>query len=310
MPTPKLAIVIVNWNTRQLVLDCLQSIEQYPPQREYEVWLVDNASRDGSIEAVSTQFPKVKLIANQSNLGFAAANNQAIEQCDAEYVLALNSDTQVQANALESMCQYLDQHPQVGIVACRLINPDGSTQRSAWRGYPGLKSALIEGLYLWRLMPKLVAQNEISLNSNRQAQQVDHLLGACMLVRRDAIEQVGMFDTGYFLFFEETDWCYRIAAAGWHIIYLPQTDIIHFGQQSMQQIPDRTLPTFYASLCRFVRKQGGALLGLRLFLLKSIIFISVLIRLALWSVRLIKQRSLSLRMLGGYSRVIRQLPSL
>jgi hypothetical protein len=307
---PELTIVIVNWNTRDLLLGCLRSIGQHPPARSYEVWVVDNGSADGSGAAVRAQFPAVRVVANDANVGFAAANNQAIRASRSRYVLLLNSDTVVRSGALELMCAYLDQHIAVGAVGCRLLNPDGTPQRSCWRGYPGLRSAAIEGFYLWRLLPRLVERQEIALRTAREPQPVDHLLGACLLVRRAAIDAVGMLDEGYFLFLEETDWCQRIATAGWRIVFLPEPEVIHFGQQSMRQIPARTLPIFYASLCRFVRRRGGRGVALRLLLLKLIIALSVLLRLGLWSVRLLRQRSLSWRMLGGYSRVLRQLPAL
>jgi len=274
------------------------------------VWVVDNASTDGSVEAVRVNYPQVHIISNAKNIGFAAANNQAIAASAGRYVLLLNSDTVVQPGALEDMCAYLETQPEVGAVGSRLLNADGTTQRSCWRGYPGLGSALIDGLYLWRLFPSLVIPDEVGLVGHQRPQDVDHLLGACILTRRKVIEQVGLLNDGYYLFFEETDWCRRIRNSGWRIIYLPEPRIVHFGQQSMRQIPERTLPSFYASFCRFVRRNGGRWTGLRLLALKVIIAVSVVIRLALWSTRLRRDSGLSRRMLGGYGRVLRRLPSL
>jgi GT2 family glycosyltransferase len=306
----ELSIVIVNWNTRDLLLGCLRSIAAHPPRRSYELWVVDNGSCDGSVAAVQRLHPTVHLIANPDNRGFAAANNQALRASSGRYVLLLNSDTEVLPGALEAMCAYLDDQPEVGAVGCRLNNADGSAQRSCWRGCPGLRSATIDGLYLWRLFPGLLAHNEVALADHDTPQPVDHLLGACIMTRRAVIQQIGLLDESYYLFLEETDWCHRMRSAGWAIHYLPQPRIVHFGQQSMRQIPARTLPLFYASLCRFVRKRGGRWLWLRIALLKTIIAASVLLRLGLWSVRLTRQRGISLRMLNGYGRVLRQLPTL
>jgi GT2 family glycosyltransferase len=305
----ELSIILVNWNTREMLLACLRAIAANPPARGYEVWVVDNDSSDGSVEAVRQQFPEVRLIANERNVGFAAANNLAIARCDGRYVLLLNSDTEVHAGALEAMCSYLDNNPRVGAVGCTLQNPDGSIQRSAWRGYPSIASTAIEGFYLWKLFPEMVARSEVALARHTSAQEVDHLLGACIMSRREVITQVGALDDDYFLFLEETDWCRRIQAGGWKVIYLPGPSITHYGQQSMRQIPAKTLPIFYASLCRFVRKSAGPSGWATVILLKLVIALTVLVRMALWTVRLIKQRTLGLRMIGGYGRVLRQLPS-
>lgn len=314
----ELSIIIVNWNTRELLLRCLASIDASPPARSWEVWVVDNASTDGSREGALERYPPrpegeagaFHVIGNAENVGFARANNQALARCTGRHVLLLNSDTEVLPGALEGMCAYLDSDPRIGALGCRLLNPDGTTQRSGWRGYPGLQSALIDGLYLWRLLPRLVARQEVTLGTTNAPTEVDHLLGACIMVPREVLEVVGFLDDNYFLFLEETDWCRRIKRAGYRVVYLPHQRIIHFGQQSMRQIPARTLPTFYASLCHFVRNGGGRALGLRLMALKLIIAISVLIRMAIWTLRLGGQRALSLRMIGGYGVVLRRLPTL
>lgn len=306
----ELSIILVNWNTCELVLDCLRAITTYPPDRTYEIWVVDNASVDGSVDAIRAAFPAVRLIANQENVGFAAANNQAIAACAGRYVLLLNSDTEVQAHALEAMCSFLDQNAQAGAVGCKLLNPDRTTQRSAWRGYPGLVSTALEGFYLWKLFPSIVARSEVALGEHDAPQFVDHLLGACIMTRREVIAQIGALDDDYFLFLEETDWCRRIKAGGWQIVYLPDVAIVHHGQQSMRQIPTKTLPIFYASLCRFVRKASGSKSIPRVAMLKVVILLTVLVRMALWVVRIVSQRALSMRMLGGYLRVLRQLPTL
>lgn len=307
----ELSIVIVNWNTRALLLACLKAIEQNPPARTFDIWVVENGSTDGSADAVRAEFPAVHLIANAKNAGFAAANNQALTQCAGRYILLLNSDTEAQSDVLEALCAYLDAHPRCGAAGCRLLNPDGTTQRSAWRGFPGLRSAALDGLYLWKLLPpRFVAAREVSLAGHTGPQAADHLLGACLLTRREVVQQVGLLDDGYFLFLEETDWCRRIGRAGWGIAYLPEFAILHHGQQSMRQIPAQTLPLYYSSLCRFVRKSGAKRAArLRMGALKVVIAVSVLLRLGLWTLRLPRSRSLSLRMLRGYANVLRRLPS-
>jgi GT2 family glycosyltransferase len=308
--TVELAIVIVNWNTRELLLGCLKTILEHPPARAYEIWVVDNGSTDGSVEAVRQQYPRIQIIANTQNTGFAAANNQAIEVSTGRYILLLNSDTEVLSEALERMCIYMDEHPEVGASGCRLLNGDGTLQRSCWRGYPGLRSTIIDGFYLWRLFPTLFSKSEVTLANHQTPQSVDHLLGACMLVRRSVIDVVGPLDPNYYMYLEETDWCWEIRTAGWQIMYLPEPRIVHFGQQSAHKIEDRLLPIGYASLCRFIRKRNGRWLGLRLLLLKVVIALSVILRIGLWTVRLVQRPQLSQRMISGYSRVLLQLPTL
>lgn len=301
-PQFELSIVVVNWNTRPQLLACLESIARFGAYKRHETWVVDNASSDGSVDAVRATFPDVQVIANSSNVGFAAATNLAIAQSSGTYVLVLNSDTEVLPGAIELLCEELARNPTVGIVGPRLINPDGSPQRSAWSGYPGVRSALIDGFYLWRLTPRIVGNQEVSLRESRSttAVAVDHVLGAAMLVRREALENVGGLDDGYFLFLEETDWCRRMQKAGWQIVYQPQAALVHHGQLSVGQAAQRTLPLYYASLCRFVRRERGAAPRLRLFSLKLVILVSVLLRLGLWGMRAVRRRSGSDRMLTGY----------
>jgi GT2 family glycosyltransferase len=222
----------------------------------------------------------------------------------------LNVDTIILPGALEAMCAYMDAHPEAGAVGCRLLNADGTTQRSAWLGYPGLRSAAIEGFYLWRLFPSLVTRSEVSLANPTTPQVVDHLLGACIVVPRRVIDQVGALDPVYPLYFEETDWCLRIQRGGWQVVYLPDSSIVHLGQQTQYLYPGPTLPMYYTRCCHYMRKYGGRWPKSQLLLLKTIIAVSIILRLGLWSLRMVRQQTLSRRMLGGYSRVLRQLPSM
>ncbi len=305
-----LSIMLVNWNTRNLLLDCLQSIFDYPPSCSYDVWVVDNASEDGSAAAVRTRFPDVHLIENPQKVGFAVANNQIIKASSGRYLIYQNVDTIVHAGLYDRVYAYLEAHPEVGAVGPRTLNVDGTLQRSCWRGFPGLRSALIENLYLWRLFPWLVVQTEISLVDHDEPLPVDHLLGSFIAVPRRVIEQVGMLDEGYPLFFEETDWCMRIQCGGYQVMYLPHAVITHLGQQTQRKYPAATLLLLYRSYCRFVRLNSPRWSEVRVILLKLILMIGVVLRLALWSLRSVRGRESAVGMLAGYGKLLRQLPAL
>ena len=180
-----ISICIVNWNTSDLLRDCLNSIYQLSWNNCYEVIVVDNASTDSSLEMLRIDFPQAKVIANEVNLGFARANNQAFALAKGNYILALNSDTIVLPGAFGTMKDFMDNHREAGAVGCKLLNPDGTIQRSCWHGFPNLKSAIVDAFYLWRVFPNLawVCTSEIPQEELDAEVEVDHLLGACILVR-------------------------------------------------------------------------------------------------------------------------------
>jgi GT2 family glycosyltransferase len=307
-----LTIIIVNWNTRELLANCLHSIFAHDQGVTLEVIVVDNASHDKSADTVRGEFPQVHLIANNENVGFARANNQALLLAKSRHVLLLNSDTVVLPGALPKLVTYLDEHLQVGVVGPRLLNPDGTFQRSCWRGFPSLSSAFVDAFYLWRLVPRsqLVQSSELLDALGDEPVEVDHVLGACMMVRNEVIQQVGGMDEDFFLFSEETEWCYRIKEAGWKICFLPAAKIIHFGQQSVHQNPQRTLPEKYRNYVRFYRKHENPS-RLQEAILKGIIVVAGLLRVGLWTwrSRAANQRDRARRMRYGYWEVIRQSPS-
>lgn len=301
-----LSVIIVNWNTRELLRDCLESLQTASNSIAIEVWVVDNASTDGSPEMVGRQFPWVNLVANGSNLGFAAANNLALERATGRHILLLNSDTLVTGEALGGMLAYLQSHAQVGAVGCRLLNSDGTVQRSCWQGFPSLKSALIDALFLWKLSISwtLMRSSEIGVADLRHPLRVDHLLGACVMVPREVVTKVGMLDEGYFLFLEETDWCRRMQVAGYEIHHLPHVSIVHHGEKSARKNPSMSLREYYRSYCRFCRRTQGY--GwLRMQALKSIITAACVLRVGLWLGRMISsRRNLAGHMAAGYVRVL------
>lgn len=252
-----LSIVIVNWNTCDLLAGCLQSIADYsrvspiyPPQRRtslptIEIIVVDNASTDGSAAIVRERFPWAELIENQENLGFARANNQAICYSRGRYVMLLNSDTVLHDGAIAAMIAFADAHPEIGVLGPKLIDGRGDIQPS-WAKFPSVWS-------------EILAQHrrERKPFADGTAFAVDWMAGACLLVRREAIERVGLMDDRFFLYSEETDWCKRIQDAGWLNVNYPAAVVSHFeGSSSSQDVP-RTRFLLYQSKILYAHKHFG-----------------------------------------------------
>lgn len=252
---PDVSIILVSWNTRELLVSCLASLAAAIGDLSAETWVVDNGSTDESAAAVQAQFPYVQLIENRTNLGFAGANNQAIQASTGRYVLLLNSDTIASAGAIRSLVRFADQRPAAAAVGAMLLNADGSFQASFF-DFPTLRSELLNVTGLGR---RLVNRNypSYSLRHSQVARLVDWLPGACMLVRRTALAQVGLMDEGYFMYSEETDWCLRLRRAGWQIWYHPEVRIVHLGGQSTQQRRQPMVRALYRSKLRFFRKHYG-----------------------------------------------------
>lgn len=311
---PHLSIVLVNWNSLQHLLPCLDSLRAAALGEWAEVIVVDNGSSDGSPEAVVARFPEVRLLINSENLGFARACNQGIGLARGEVFALLNPDTLVPPGALEHLQRCLLADPRIAAVGPALRNLDGSMQRSAWPAYPGLGMALADALFLWKYpcLP-FVSALEYPLSANGELRDVAHLLGACLLIRRDAWESIGPLDEGFFLFLEETDWCLRAARAGWRIAYEPTVSVTHVGQHSARQVPPFSLPHYYRSYCRFVRKHEHSS-AVRIALLKSAFGIAAFFRIGLWTLRTWPDGSTqrgqqARRMRAGYLRVLAELPT-
>lgn len=219
---PDLCIVIVSYNTCELLRQCLATLHEVLPVRDpcCEVWVVDNASHDGSPRMVRAHFPAVRLIENETNVGFARANNQVLVLRRGRYVLLLNSDALVQAEAIERMYRFMEGHPRAGVVGPRLFNGDGSLQPS-WAAFPTLTSELLgRERRPYRILP---------LPHGGVAWQVDWVGGSCLMARREAIDAVGLLDPQFFMYAEETDWCRRMRAYGWLCYYLPEAEVVHLG---------------------------------------------------------------------------------
>lgn len=269
-----LSIIVVNWNTRDLLSKCLSSVYRTVTDLRFEILIVDNASTDGSCEMVRRRFPAVRLIENNKNVGFARANNQALEISRGRHILLLNSDTVVHSGALQAMCEFLDQNPQSGVVGAKLLNPDGSFQAS-YADFPTILSELLLLTKLYRLFHPSCFPSH-SLAESQQVTEADWVPGACLMIRRETLKQVGGLDEDYFMYSEEVDWCWRVKENGWKVIYLPDAEISHWGGQSINQIPLHKRARVYGGKLLFFRKhQGHAALFLAVLLISSVLKIAV-----------------------------------
>jgi GT2 family glycosyltransferase len=250
------SILVVNYNTCRLTLDCLQSVYASKTQYRYEVIVIDNHSSDGSVEAIRAAYPETRLIANEDNTGFAKANNQGMEVASGRYILLLNSDTLVQPDTLDTMIQFMDTHPEMGASGCKVILPDGSLDKACKRGFPTPSASFYYAFGWSKRYPDNPKYNQYQLGhlSPDDEYPVDVLVGAFMLVRRETIEQVGGLDETFFMYGEDIDWCYRIKQAGWGIYYYPRTYIVHIKGGSARRRPLKIIYEFHRAMWVFHRK--------------------------------------------------------
>lgn len=249
------SVVVVSFNTCHLLRRCLQSVYATAGGNLSEVLVVDNASDDGSPDMVEREFPTVRLIRSAKNLGFAAANNVAIQASRGDAVLLLNSDTELLPAALRRLVDAMERHPIVGVVGGRLLNPDRSFQ-SSFADFPTLLSEILLLTKLSRLIRPATFPSYPEHDS-REERVVDWVVGACMLVRKAAIDTVGLLDEGYYMYTEETDWCYRMRAAGWLTLYVPEARVLHWSGQSANVVPEAKRLQLYRSKTRFLAKHRG-----------------------------------------------------
>jgi len=257
------AAAVVSYNTRELLRACLASVRDAGAA---EIVVVDNGSRDGSVEMVRAEFPEARLVLDPSNRGYGAAANLAFRRSTAEHLLLLNSDTTVSPGACRALAAYLDAHPRVGLAGPLLRNPDGTLQRSCFP-FPSPRTAFLgeSGLgYGIRFVPGLRARHPRTWAHDRP-RPMPWVLGAALGIRRAAFDAVGGFDERFFMYFEEVDLCRRLAGAGWEVHFAPVTEVTHLGGASTSQARAEMIVRYYESMARFYRfhRPAGDLARLR-----------------------------------------------
>lgn len=299
----KVSIIIVSYNNCELTRQCLKSVYNNSTSAPFEVFVVDNASTDASVEMVTSEFPEVYLIANDKNVGYAAANNLAIKQAKGEYILLLNNDAELTEGSLDKLLAYLDNNNQVGVVGPAVIldnyKPEPfslswpSCIKEFFHANPVFKNIIIPFSFLFHKTNKVL----------EQPLMVDYVTGACFLIKKTVIDEVGFMDENYFIYVEEVDWCYRIYQSGWQVHYLPSVHVFHhFGQSTMQKPGKQTvnwlLAERYKSILLFFKKHYSFA---SYFLLRFIILEGFLIRFAIYFLRRRKKEAT----VNSYKLIIR-----
>lgn len=276
----KLSVVIVNYNVKYFLEQCLRSVAKATQGIDAEVYVVDNSSVDGSNEMVRAKFPEVKLIANKENVGFSKANNQAIELSNAQYVLLLNPDTVVQEDSLSKCIQYMDENPDCGGLGVRMIDGNGKFLPESKRGLPTPEVALYKMLGLNKIFPKSRKFGKYHLGylNEHETNEVDVLAGAFMMLRKSVLDEIGLLDETFFMYGEDVDLSYRISQAGYKNIYFPETSIIHYKGESTKKASANYVFVFYRAMIIFSRKHYSSTSAR---LLNSFINTAIYVRAAL-----------------------------
>lgn len=243
-----LSIIIVNYNTKDLLKKCLRSVFESKTQFQFEVFVSDNGSSDSSLEMIKREFPQVQLIENKKNLGFSKANNVALMQAQGQFLLLLNSDTEVAPDALDLSVKYMDSHQQVGVMGGKVLLPDGTLDKACRRRFPNPKNAFLR-LFGFKKFSDYNLEGSLD-----QEAEVDSVMGAYLMVRKSIADQIGFLDEVFFMYGEDLDWCWRVKKAGYKVVYYPRAQIVHFKYGSAQTVPFRTIRLAHQAMWIFYRK--------------------------------------------------------
>ncbi len=254
-----ISIIIVSFNSSQFISECLSSLlNQSSDVREITV--IDNASGDNTVELIRNNFPQIKLIENFKNLGFAKALNSHLNHTDVRYILVLNPDILIPANCLNKLIKYMDENLEVGVLSPKLIRPDGSLDWACRRSFPSPSDIIYRYTNLDRIFSKssLFSKYSLSYLDQNNITEVDGIAGAFMLIRANALPDVGAFDERFFMYFEDLDWCYRLKKCGWKVLYYPLQEVIHYKRGSSVTNESLMIREFYYSLFKLYDKYYGS----------------------------------------------------
>ena len=252
---PLVSALIVSYNVRELLVDCLRAFFA-SSDVPVEAVVVDNASKDGSADAVAREFPQVKLVREARNLGYGRANNRGLQECEGRFVLLLNPDVTVGEACVGKLADFLLVRPDVGAVGPRLLRPDGTLDLAARRGFPTPSTAFYRLSGLSRVFPRSRRFNRYNMGHqpDTEAHEIDSGTGACLMLRRAAVDRVGFFDPDFFMYGEDIDLCFRLKLGGWKVYYLPSAKAVHLKGQSTRQSTRRMLYEFHSAMWTFHHK--------------------------------------------------------
>jgi len=278
-------------------MDCLDSIYKTVTDIDWEIYVVDNNSTDGSQAEVKKRFPEVKLIENETNTGFAHANNQALSIMHGRFAVLLNSDAVLKENSVKRLLAFMATTPSAGIAGVQLLNDDGSRQNSI-DNFPSTETEIFNKSILRLFFPGKYPSKNMSY---KDPIEVDSVIGACMIVRKEAMDDVGVLDEDYFIFLEETDWCFRMNKKWWKVYHVPDAEVFHLSGHSKKRTPWRSQIEYYISLYKFFRKNRAPLSYLTLRILKPCkIFINLILNILGNLITLFQKEGLRNRMLKYY----------
>ncbi len=251
-----ISIIIVNYNVKEFLLNLIDSINKAAKGISSEIIVVDNASEDGSVEAIEKNYPGVILIKNKENLGFGKANNIGLERASGRYLLLINPDTIVKEDTLRKMISFFEEHPDAGMAGCKVLNPNGTLQLACRRSFPGPWTSFTKVTGLSALFPKskLFARYNLTYLDENQTYEVDAISGSFMMIKREAYEKTGGFDPQFFMYGEDLDLCYRIQQNGYKVYYFHGTEIIHYKGESTKRSSIDETKVFYDAMHLFVKK--------------------------------------------------------
>jgi len=252
----EISVIIVNYNVKEFLEQSLVSVQKALKKIRSEIIVIDNASTDGSVEFLKKRFPKVKLIENKENLGFARSSNLGMKQAKGAYLAILNPDTIVQEDTFSKMLKFFQENPDTGMLGCKILNPDGTLQLACRRSFPTPWVAFtkLSGLSHLFSKSKLFGKYNLTYLDPDLSYEVEAISGSFMMIQKQVLKDVGYLDEEFFLYGEDLDWCFRIREGGWKVRYFPGTKIIHFKGESSRKAQFDNITFFYKSMALFARK--------------------------------------------------------
>ena len=277
-----ISVIIVNWNTNELLLDCVGSLYSTTRNASFEIIVVDNASTDGSVDALRKKFPQVQTIVNPANFGFAKANNIGIRKAKGRYICLVNTDVKALDSVLDKMRAFMESHPEIGAIAPKTFGGDMNIQKNC-REFPTLRNMLCQEFFLDRLFPTVAAFRGREMNwfDYETVMEIEVLSGCFLMVRSEVVRQVGLLDERFFFYSEDVDWCKRIHDAGWKLVYYPEAEAIHYGGGSSANDAARFNVEFIKANWQYWKKHKSSAAVALFWLIK---FTGTLVREVGWNI--------------------------